>query len=408
MIFDNKAHWENVFATKQETEVSWFQQKPETSIDFFKENNISLDAKIIDVGGGDSYLIDNLLDLGYTNLFLLDISANAIERIKNRLGVKAEKVTFIVSDVLDFQPETSFDVWHDRASFHFLTTKKEIEIYKNLVSNSISENGFMFLGTFSENGPLKCSGLVITQYSEEKFEPIFGNNFSKINCFTENHQTPFDTSQNFIFCTLKRKSMFQNLSKTIASISKLSVSEERKQVLQLLIVYIQKKVNTNEEIRLNFICTHNSRRSHLSQIWAQTMAFHFGIQNVICYSGGTEATAMFPKVGETLVNQGFEIQQLSKNENPIYAIKFSENEPPIIGFSKTYFDAFNPKTNFGAIMTCNNADEGCPMVFGAEARFPIKYEDPKAFDGTEVMHEKYKERSLQIASEMFYVFNQIK
>ena len=202
--------------------------------------------------------------------------------------------------------------------------------------------------------------------------------------------------------------MFQNLSKTITSISKISLSEERKKVLQPLVDYIQNKVNEKKVIRLNFICTHNSRRSHLSQIWAQTMAFQFGIKNVFCYSGGTEATAMFTKVGETLVNQGFEIQQLSENENPVYAIKFSDNEPPIIAFSKTYFNAFNPKTNFGAIMTCNNADEGCPMVFGAEARFPIKYEDPKAFDGTEVMNEKYTERSLEIASEMYYVFNQIK
>lgn len=201
--------------------------------------------------------------------------------------------------------------------------------------------------------------------------------------------------------------MFQNLSKTIVFISKISVSEERKEVLQPLVDYIQDKVNLNDTIRLNFICTHNSRRSHLSQIWAQTMAFQFGIRNVFCYSGGTEATAMFTKVGETLVNQGFEIQQLSENENPVYAIKYSDNEPPIIAFSKTYFDAFNPKTNFGAIMTCNNADEGCPMVFGAEARFPIKYDDPKAFDDTEVMNEKYAERSLQIASEMYFVFSQI-
>jgi arsenate reductase len=202
--------------------------------------------------------------------------------------------------------------------------------------------------------------------------------------------------------------MFQNLSKTIEQVSIISISEERKEVLQPLVDYIQNKVNTNDVIRLNFICTHNSRRSHLSQIWAQTMAFQFGINNVFCYSGGTEATAMFPKVGETLQNQGFEILQLSESENPIYAIKFSENEQPIIGFSKTYFDAFNPKTNFGAIMTCNNADESCPMVFGAEARFPIKYDDPKSFDETEIMKEKYTERSLEIASEMFYVFNQLK
>ena len=202
--------------------------------------------------------------------------------------------------------------------------------------------------------------------------------------------------------------MLENLSKTIETIKGISISNERKEVLNPLVDYIQNKVNANEEIRLNFICTHNSRRSHLSQIWAQTMAFQFGIRNVFCYSGGTEATAMFSKVGEILVNQGFEIQQLSKNENPVYAIKFSDNESPIIGFSKTYFDAFNPKTNFGAIMTCNNADEGCPMVFGTEARFPIKYDDPKAFDDTEVMNEKYAERSLEIASEMYFVFSQIK
>ena len=202
--------------------------------------------------------------------------------------------------------------------------------------------------------------------------------------------------------------MFENLSKTIQSIAEITVSEDRKVVLKPLADYIQNKVNANEEIRLNFICTHNSRRSHLSQIWAQTMAFHFGIQNVYCYSGGTEATALFPKVAETLANQGFQIQQLSQEQNPVYAVKFDDNEHPIIGFSKTYFNDFNPKSNFAAIMTCSNADEGCPMVFGAEARFPIKYDDPKAFDGTELMNEKYAERSLQIASELYFVFSQIK
>jgi arsenate reductase len=202
--------------------------------------------------------------------------------------------------------------------------------------------------------------------------------------------------------------MFENLSKTIQSIAKISVSEERKVVLKPLANYIQNKVNTNEEIRLNFICTHNSRRSHLSQIWSQTMAFHFGIENVFCYSGGTEATALFSKVAETLANQGFQIEKVSQEQNPVYAIKFDVDQHPIIGFSKTYFDDFNPKSNFAAIMTCSNADEGCPMVFGAEARFPIKYEDPKAFDGTEVMNEKYTERSLQIASELYFVFSQIK
>ena len=201
--------------------------------------------------------------------------------------------------------------------------------------------------------------------------------------------------------------MYPDLLKTVELISNISVSEERNEVLQPLIDYIQNKVTANQEIRLNFICTHNSRRSHLSQIWAQTMAFQFKIDKVFCYSGGTEATAMFPKVAETLVNQGFQIQKLSQDNNPVYAVKLDENQAPIICFSKTYSDDFNPKNNFGAIMTCNNADEGCPMVFGAEARFPIKYNDPKAFDGTDLMNEKYAERSLEIASEMYFVFSQI-
>jgi SAM-dependent methyltransferase len=200
-----KEHWEKVFSTKQETEVSWYEPKPETSIHFFIKNNIPKDAKIIDVGGGDSYLIDNLIALGYINLFLLDISFNAIERLKNRLGANAEKVTFIVSDILDFQPKITFDVWHDRASFHFLTSENEVAVYKMLVYNSIATNGFLFLGTFSENGPLKCSGLNVTQYSEPKLESVFGSFFDKIKCFEVIHQTPFDTIQNFIFCNFKKK-----------------------------------------------------------------------------------------------------------------------------------------------------------------------------------------------------------
>lgn len=202
---EKKHHWEKVFETKQETEVSWYQRKPETSIDFFIKNDIPKAAKIIDVGGGDSYLIDYLLEIGYTNLTLLDISENAILRIQKRLGAKAKQVNFIVSDVLDFELENNFDVWHDRASFHFLTLEKDINAYKNIVSRSIVDGGYLFLGTFSEQGPLKCSGLEITQYSEAKFDAVFGDDFEKINCFSENHQTPFDTTQNFIFCTFKKR-----------------------------------------------------------------------------------------------------------------------------------------------------------------------------------------------------------
>ena len=202
--------------------------------------------------------------------------------------------------------------------------------------------------------------------------------------------------------------MFENLSKTIKSVAEIPVSEERKEILNALVDYIQSKVTNHEEVRLNFICTHNSRRSHLSQIWAQTMAFHFGIKNVFCYSGGTEATAMFPKVGETLQNQGFQIEKLSEEINPVYAVKFNENEHSLICFSKVFDSAFNPQSHFAAIMTCSQADEGCPFIAGAEKRLPIRYDDPKAYDGTEFMDAKYAERSLEIASEMHYVFSQIK
>lgn len=202
--------------------------------------------------------------------------------------------------------------------------------------------------------------------------------------------------------------MFENLSKTIKFVAEIPVSEERKAILHTLVGYIQNKVNTKEQVRLNFICTHNSRRSHLSQIWAQTMAFHFGIKNVFCYSGGTEATAMFPKVGETLQKQGFQIEKLSEEKNPVYAVKFDENEAAIICFSKVFDASFNPQSQFAAIMTCSQADEGCPFIAGAEKRLPIRYDDPKTFDGTDLMDAKYAERSLEIASEMHYVFSQIK
>jgi len=202
--------------------------------------------------------------------------------------------------------------------------------------------------------------------------------------------------------------MFSNLEATVNSIAKIAVSQERQAVLQPLIDYIQLKVNDEEPIRLNFICTHNSRRSHLSQIWAQAMAFHFGIPNVYCYSGGTEATAMFPKVAETLRNQGFEIQKFSEESNPAYAVKFAENAVALICFSKKFDDVFNPTAGFAAIMTCSSADEACPFIAGAEKRIPVRYEDPKVFDGTELINAKYAERSLEIATEMYYVFSKVK
>jgi arsenate reductase len=202
--------------------------------------------------------------------------------------------------------------------------------------------------------------------------------------------------------------MFPKIKSTIDQVSFETISEERKQVLAPLIQFIQSKVNNELTIRLNFICTHNSRRSHLSQVWAQTAAAYYNIKNVFCYSGGTEATALFPKVAETLVNTGFEVKIISEGDNPIYAIKYNTNDHPVIGFSKSYEDDFNPQSEFAAILTCSQADGGCPFIAGAEKRIPITFDDPKAFDNTPLQTEKYQERSIQIATEFLYVFSQIK
>ncbi|WP_242118711.1 arsenate-mycothiol transferase ArsC [Aestuariivivens sediminicola] len=201
--------------------------------------------------------------------------------------------------------------------------------------------------------------------------------------------------------------LFPKIKETIEIARVQGIGEERKMILEPLIDFIQNKVNQNQAIRINFICTHNSRRSHISQVWAQTLAYYFNIKTVFCYSGGTEATALFPMVAETLGNQGFAIQKLSETNNPVYAIKFAENEHPIIGFSKKMDHEFNPKSEFAAIMTCDSANEACPYVPGAEQRVPITFEDPKAFDNTPQQAQKYLERSIQIATELYYVFSQI-
>lgn len=201
--------------------------------------------------------------------------------------------------------------------------------------------------------------------------------------------------------------LFENISDAIKAFNVSEISEERKTILQPLIAYLKVKIEENASIRLNFICTHNSRRSHLSQIWAKTMADYYGIPHVSSYSGGTEATAMFPKVAETLRHQGFHINALSEGKNPVYAIKYSDNTPAIIGFSKQFSDDFNPKSDFAAIMTCSSADKGCPMVFGCDKRIAVTYEDPKKSDGTPKQTETYLERSKQIATEMKFVFSSL-
>ena len=207
--------------------------------------------------------------------------------------------------------------------------------------------------------------------------------------------------------TRTESSVFSGIKRTIKKLNPQTISDERKAILQPLIDFIQLKASKGQEIRINFICTHNSRRSHLSQVWAQTMANYFNVKNVFCYSGGTEATALFPRVAKTLEISGFLIRTISEGDNPVYSVKYADNEHPIIGFSKKLDDDFNPKSGFAAIMTCDSANEACPFVPGAETRIPITFDDPKTFDNTPQQAEKYKERSLEIAVEMFYVFSQI-
>ena len=202
--------------------------------------------------------------------------------------------------------------------------------------------------------------------------------------------------------------MYQKLIEIINNkIDVQSISEERKAVLQPLIDFIQQKVNDRQDININFICTHNSRRSHLSQVWAQVASAHFNIPNVHCYSGGTEETSLFPKVAETLTNQGFNIFKIADTNNPVYAIKYSDNALPVIGFSKKYDSPFNPVSAFTAIMTCSQADGGCPFIEDKKKRIPITFEDPKISDNTPEQSQVYAERSLQIATEMFYVFSKV-
>lgn len=200
-----KEHWENIYCTKQEDEVSWFQQYPNTSMSFVELFSLRKDSSIIDIGGGDSHFVDALLEAGFTNITVLDISAKAIERAKLRLGKNAEKVKWIVSDVTEFNPTEKYDFWHDRAAFHFLTEESQADKYVEITDKGIAENGILVLGTFSVNAPKKCSGLEIKQYSEESISHKFEKYFNRVKCITEDHQTPFNTTQNFLFCSFKKQ-----------------------------------------------------------------------------------------------------------------------------------------------------------------------------------------------------------
>ena len=200
-----KNHWENIYSTKSEGEVSWFQQYPKTSMEFVALFDLPLSANIIDIGGGDSHFVDALLDKGFRNIWVLDISEAAIDRTKKRLGYKSSMINFIVSDVTAFKPLVQFDFWHDRAAFHFLTTEENICIYVSIAESAIKHEGYLILGTFSEKGPKKCSGLEIQQYSEASMSARFEIAFDRIKCKQEDHITPFNTIQNFLFCSFRKK-----------------------------------------------------------------------------------------------------------------------------------------------------------------------------------------------------------
>lgn len=202
---NQKKHWEKIYSTKQPNEVSWTQEVPKTSLDFIHYAKLPKSANIIDIGGGDSKLVDFLLDEGFNNITVLDISEQALARTKKRLADKAVKVKWVVADITRFHPDTLYDFWHDRAAFHFLTTEPQIKKYLTIARKAVKENGFVTIGTFSTDGPKKCSGLDIKQYSEKTLTAELDKGFKKIKCLTEKHTTPFNTTQNFLFCSFKKQ-----------------------------------------------------------------------------------------------------------------------------------------------------------------------------------------------------------
>lgn len=202
--FDRKKHWENIYQTKELKDCSWYLPKPEISLNFFREVNLPLTAKIIDIGGGDSFLVDHLINLGYKDISVLDISAVALERAKKRLGDKAKNIKWIVADVASFEPTEKYDFWHDRAAFHFLTDEMEISNYIEIAQRSIKPTGVLVIGTFSEQGPRKCSGIDIKQYSESSMTEKMKTFFEKSKCIKVEHKTPFNTIQNFTFCSFRK------------------------------------------------------------------------------------------------------------------------------------------------------------------------------------------------------------
>jgi len=200
---NTKEHWESIYKTKQPNEVSWTEQKPSVSLEFINKLKIPKTAKIIDIGGGDSKLVDFLLAQGYTDISVLDISKTAIIRAKKRLGDKAKYVKWIISDILDFKPTKKYDLWHDRAAFHFLTEEDDIDKYLKTIKNAVV--GWSIIGTFSVDGPKKCSGLNIRQYDEAELKYLLEKSeFKFLESKRIDHITPNGGVQNFIFCSFSK------------------------------------------------------------------------------------------------------------------------------------------------------------------------------------------------------------
>ena len=200
----NKDHWEKIYSTKEIDEVSWYQETPTTSLNIIDSLKLNLNTSIIDIGAGKSFLADNLLDLGYNDITILDISRNALNEVTRRVEKKNHKIKCIESNVIDLSSDQKYDVWHDRAVFHFITNNQEREKYLDLLNSSLNKDGCLIIGTFSEDGPLKCSGLEVQRYSVKDLRELLKPNFKFIDGFKEIHDTPFNTSQSFTFCTFKK------------------------------------------------------------------------------------------------------------------------------------------------------------------------------------------------------------
>jgi len=198
---NTQLHWENVYGSKAPNEVSWFRPHLETSLSFIERSAPIRSARIIDVGGGESTLVDDLLARGYAHLTVLDISQTAIDVTKGRLGELADRVEWIVADVTstDFPPN-AYDVWHDRAVFHFQTTAAARVAYVDRVRKSVKPGGHVIIGTFGPEGPVKCSGLNVQRYDADSLHGEFGRRFRLIDSLKELHQTPFGTTQQFLYC----------------------------------------------------------------------------------------------------------------------------------------------------------------------------------------------------------------